>query len=216
LLDSNMVPGSVVGQSPQDVPSVQVMQNISLPYIRLPNGQVLILTGQTSLNSQTGTADTADGSSAPAITAEVQSQLLVQQPEVCQDQIIQCAADSTTPTVEASGSAVTNLPTISGQAPETLATQQGAIPIQIILPSDSQQGMPLVSQLLNSVANRNVDDTGNQNQVTVQTNNQSAGSQTVQNFVLQIPAQAGALKDAAGNVAGSQSYVLQIPGTNFN
>lgn len=203
----------VIGQSPQDVPSVQVMQNISLPYIRLPNGQVLILTGQTSLNqipgNQTGQAVLTDG--AHTVTAaEIRSQLLVQQSEMPQNQIVQCAADSTTSTDTSS------LHGLASQSSENLSSQQGAIPIQIILPSDSQQALPLVSQLLNSVVNKNPEEAGNQTQPALQTSSQATGGQTVQNFVLQIPSQVGSLKDAAGNVAESQSYVLQIPGTNFN
>ena len=201
--DGNIVCGTTVCQSPNEVPSVQVMQNISLPYIRLPNGQVLILTGQTSLNqpaNQAGQAALTDSAQASAMTAELTSQLLVQQPELSR-QVVQCAADSTTA-----------IQPNTSHSTEGLPTQQGAIPIQIILPSDSQQALPLVSQLLSSVMNKPADDTGGP-QVPVQTCQQT---QAVQNFVLQIPTQTGSMKDAAGTVPESQSYVLQIPGTNFH
>lgn len=211
--DSGTLVGATVCQSPNEISSVQVMQNISLPYIKLPNGQVLILTGQTSLNQSANTSGQAiltDGVHAATLTAELTSQLLVQQPEMSQSQVIQCAADSTTQ------NEATSIQSVTSQAPDGLHTQQGAIPIQIILPSDSQQALPLVSQLLSSVVNRTTDNTGNQTQLSIQASNQSTGPQTVQNFVLQIPAHVGSLKDPAGNVAESQSYVLQIPGNNFN
>ncbi|XP_053401250.1 RE1-silencing transcription factor-like isoform X2 [Mercenaria mercenaria] len=218
---------AVVGQSPQDVPSVQVMQNISLPYIRLPNGQVLILTGQTSMNQIITQPDgpiQSDSGLVPS-TVELHSQLLTQPAGSQHHQIVQCAADSTVPTPppqisgpQAQGAVLTQPAAISTQD-GALTQQQGAIPIQIILPSDSQQAVPLVSQLLNSVMNRTPSDGSIQNQgsVMVQGVNPSSGTDNVQNFVLQIPSQSGISRDASGSLGESQSFVLQIPGaSSFN
>ena len=216
---------TVVGQSTHDVPSVQVMQNISLPYIRLPNGQVLILTGQTSMNQIITQPDGSIQSDCGLVPGaiELQSQLLTQPATSQQHHIVQCAADSTvsTPPPQISGpqqSAVLTQPAaLSSQ--DSALTQQGAIPIQIILPSDSQQAVPLVSQILNSVMNRTTNDNDGQNQgsVLVQGVNHSSGTENVQNFVLQIPSQSGISKDATGNIGESQSFVLQIPSaSSFN
>ncbi|XP_060553318.1 uncharacterized protein LOC132714448 [Ruditapes philippinarum] len=219
------LPSTIVGQSAQDVPSVQVMQNISLPYIRLPNGQVLILTGQTSMNQIITQPDGPVQSDCGLVpgTIELQSQLLTQPTGSQQHQIVQCAADSTvsTPPPQISGPQQGAVLTQPGAIPsqDSALTQQGAIPIQIILPSDSQQAVPLVSQLLNSVMNRTANDSDGQNQgsVLVQGVNPSSGTENVQNFVLQIPSQSGISRDASGSIGESQSFVLQIPGaSSFN
>lgn len=217
---------AVVARSPQDVPSVQVMQNISLPYIRLPNGQVLILTGQTSMNQIITQPDGSVQSDSAMISnaVELQSHLL-SQPAGSQQQIVQCAADSTVPTPppQISGSqpqgAILTQPGAITPQDNALTQQQGAIPIQLILPSDSQQTVPIVSQLLNSVMNRTPNDGSSQNQGSVMLHgiNQASGTDNVQNFVLQIPSQSGISRDLAGNLGESQSFVLQIPGVaNFN
>ncbi|WAR12879.1 ZFP64-like protein [Mya arenaria] len=218
---SNPITNSVIlGRSPQEVPSVPIMQNISLPYIKLPNGQVLILTSPANISPQTSSAtDTTTGGDASITstgTSDIQTQLLVQSPEVSQEQIIQCAADSTTSTSTAHHQQ-SQTQCFSLQTQENSSQQQGAIPIQIILPSDynSQQTLPLVSQLLNSVINRNAGEEGNQPQG-FQATSPSSGSQPVQSFVLQIPAQAGTIKDGSGNMTESQSFVLQIPTSNYN
>lgn len=212
------IPNTVLGQSSQDVPSIQVMQNISLPYIRLPNGQVLIITDQRSMNITNQEGSVLSDSGVNIGMNEVQSQLLNQPMLEIPNQPIQCAADSTVPTppppqISAShpqGATLTQPGVLSGQD-GSIPQQQGAIPIQIILPSDSQQAVPLVSQLLNSVLNRGSGNNSSQNQgsMILQGLNQNSGSDTVQNFVLQIPSQAG---NTGGNMAESQSFVLQIPG----
>lgn len=197
----NSVQNLTLGQSLLDVPSVQVMQNISLPYIRLPNGQVLILTGQTAFNSLPSHHPGMGNKSIEspnAVTVELQSQLLLQPTEQLQQEqpIIQCQADST----------------VSTSDPQNSESQQpGAIPIQIILPNDSRQTLPLVSQLLNSVLYRthSEDTSQTQNIGFSQGNVQPQSNSGVQNFVLQIPAQGGGSNNSDG-----QSFVLQIPGTS--
>lgn len=204
----------VVGQSPQNVPSVQVTQNISLPYIRLPNGQVLILTGQTSMNQIVTQPDGPIQTDSPSHLAS----------RPLDSQVVQCAADSTVPSTEPQISAPQSQEVIQNQSTfitttdRTINQQQDAIPIQIILPSDSQQAAPLVSQLLNSAMNRNSNENINQtqNSVVIQGLNPS-GSDSVQNFVLQIPPQSGISQDSAGQLTESQNFVLQIPGqSNFS
>ena len=198
--------GSVLGQGPQ------VMQNISLPYIKLPNGQVLILTGSAN-TGQAGLTDHSVPSHVninPSGTTEIQTKILALSSELRQEKIIQCAADSTTP--------VSSTQTFSLQTQDISTSQQpGAIPIQIILPNDqnSQDTLPLVSQLLNSVINRNTGENRNQTQSSHSTS-PNAGTPSMQSFVLQIPAEAGPIKDGTGNIAESQSFVLQIPTSNFS
>lgn len=214
---------AVIGQSQNDVPAVQVMQNISLPYIRLPNGQVLILTGQTSMNQIITQPDgpiQCDSGLIPN-AVDMHSQLL-SQPIDTQQQIVQCAADSTVTTPppqisapQSQGTILTQPGAITAQD-GALTQQQGAIPIQIILPSDSQQAVPIVSQLLNSVMNRSSSE-GGQNQGSVMLQGIDSVSDHVQNFVLQIPTQSGMSRDSSGNLTESQSFVLQIPGSSsFN
>ncbi|KAL4234485.1 Zinc finger protein 64 [Mactra antiquata] len=206
---------AVVGPSPQNVPSVQVTQNISLPYIRLPNGQVLILTGQTSVNQIVSQPEgpIQTDSSSPLVPRSIESQ-----------QVVHCAADSTVPTTEPQISVPQSQDSVPNQSTNTTVQDkssnlpQDAIPIQIILPSDSQQAAPLVSQLLNSVINRSSMESAypSTNSVVIEGVNPS-GSNNVQNFVLQIPPQSGVSQDSAGQLVEGQNFVLQIPGqSNIN
>ena len=193
-------------QQQPDLSTVQVMQDVSLPYMRLPNGQILILTGQNSVSSVIQHSNSVTHEQTPINHgAAFQTQIIAQQPTTEQQQIIQIPENSNSSSV----------PTIS-------TPQSGAIPIQIILPNDSQQPIPLVSQLLNSVINKGTSEVVGGG-ILGQTTTAGGGNcdeqigDGTQKFVVQIPAQSGTLMDPSAGMAESQSFVLQIPGTeNFS
>lgn len=188
-VQANLFPGITITQSPQDVPTVQVMQNISLPYIRLPNGQILVL-GQSPLSQAATVQEMSPRKTVTDIPQETQADL--HYPVTLQQ--------------------VQTIPIPQQISSPVSSSQPGAIPIQIIVPSDSQHSLPLVAQLLNSSLN-----TG-QN-LSVKQVDQENSSEIAQNYVVHIPGNTGNIIQTSGpsEEIQSQSYVLQIPvsGSNY-
>ena len=184
-VQSNLIPNIRIAQSPQEVPTVQVMQNISLPYIRLPDGQILVL-GQSPVAQAMPSVDTSPSKNNTNIVPDSPSE---QQ-------------------YSASLQQVQTIPIPQQISMPVSASQPGAIPIQIIVPSDSQHSMPLVSQLLNSSL------TATQNPSNKQAS-QTGAAELAQNYVVHIPGNPGNLIKTSGSPeeGQSQSYVLQIPGS---
>lgn len=184
-VQSNLIPSIRIAQSPQEVPTVQVMQNISLPYIRLPDGQILVL-GQSPLSQAAPVLDTSPSKTNTNIVPDSPSE---QQylGSVQQAQTIPIPQQITMP---------------------VSASQPGAIPIQIIVPSDSQHSLPLVTQLLNSSLSTGQNPSHKRA-------NQTGSSEQAQSYVVHIPGNPGNLMKTSGSSeeGQSQSYVLQIPGS---
>ena len=185
---SNLISNITIAQSPQDVPTVQVMQNISLPYIRLPDGQILVL-GQSPLGQSTPVPDASPNKSITSIPhgspSEHHYPVTLQQ--------------------------VQTIPIPQQISIPVSASQPGAIPIQIIVPSDSQHSLPLVTQLLNSSLS------AGQNPSSKPVD-QKGSTELAQNYVVHIPGNPGNfIKTSESAEEGqSQSYVLQIPGSGPN
>ena len=190
-MTTNFVPNFTISPSPQDVPSLQVMQNISLPYIRLPNGQVLVLSGQSPVGQTATLAETPETYLATRESVTNLSQ------DTESEQTYQVTLEP-----------VRNLAVAQRVTIPVSASQPGAIPIQIIVPSDSQHSLPIVSQLLNSSLSTS------QNLAQKPTNQEDT-KETQQNFVVHIPGNPGNLINTSGPIAEgqSQSFVLQIPGS---
>ena len=182
---NNFIPNIRIAQSPQEVPTVQVMQNISLPYIRLPDGQILVL-GQSPLGQATAVLNTSPSKTSTNIAPDSPSEQRY----------------------SASLQQVQTIPIPQQITMPVSASQPGAIPIQIIVPSDSQHSMPLVTQLLNSSLSTGQNPSNKQS-------SQTGSTDQAQNYVVHIPGNPGNLIKTSGSLeeGQSQSYVLQIPGS---
>lgn len=194
-IGTDLVSNYTITQSAQDVPTVQVMQNISLPYIQLPDGRTIVL-GQNSVNQ------------APTPLQEVPNSYL--SPRKAPSDVAQDSHNEETYPVTLQQ--VPSMPVVPQQISVPVSVSQpGAIPIQIILPNDLQHSLPLVTQLLNSSLSTNQNLSNKQ---TVQID----PVETAQNYLVHIPGNTGSLIKTSGpSIEGqSQSYVLQIPGTGPN
>ena len=187
-LVTDLLPNFSNSSSLKNVSSLQSMQNISLPYIKLPDGQVLILSGQSQVSQTASLGETPETYLATKETVSGVSQ------DGDHESAYQVMLE---PVQNVSFSQHVTIP--------ASATQQGAIPIQIIVPSESQHSLPIVSQLLNSSINQNL---------AQKMSSQDSTTETPQNFVVHIPGNSGNLLKTSGpTVEGqSQSFVLQIPG----
>ncbi|KAL3860344.1 hypothetical protein ACJMK2_010480 [Sinanodonta woodiana] len=169
----------VSGQTNQPS-NIQLVQNFSVPCVTLPNGQLIALPRQMQASDPVPIQD-------PERSSSVSSDVQIQQPSV----MIQ----TNQPFIQS--------PPQQGHAPthhvQNSSSLHGSVPIQIILPGDSQQTMSLMSHLIDSVMNRAVDGSGNIppaiqmiQQPVLQAqfvNNQGNGAANSQEFLVQIPAQ---------------------------